>query len=67
VAWRFRTSTDHTAACLRKVVNKLVLAVLLSYYVISGPSDAGICPGSRLQSVSLTRMGWAMANIRGKL
>jgi hypothetical protein len=44
VAWRFCTSTDHTAACLRKVVKKLALAVLLSYPVVADLRDVGICP-----------------------
>jgi hypothetical protein len=44
VAWRFRTSTDHTAACLKKVVKKLALAVLLSYPVGIDLRDVGICP-----------------------
>jgi hypothetical protein len=44
VAWRFRTSTDHKAACLRKAVKKLALAVLLSYPVVADLRDVGICP-----------------------
>ena len=43
VAWRFCTSTDHKAACLRKVVKKLALVMLLSYscllYTSPSPRD----------------------------
>jgi hypothetical protein len=44
VAWRFRISTDYKAACLMKVVKKLALVMLLSYYVVADLRDVGICP-----------------------